>query len=147
VRVPDGDEWETRFVTQLSQPLDFSISESAQSIAVDPATWARTAKLGDLYPFEDQGVQEEDLRFKKKAGGVVCKKVRGGELFARVGERAADRAKGADAARIVSALHALQNLGRSVSKIDVNESNHVVFREAGKQYFVCVLEKGLEFPA
>ena len=147
VRVPVCEDWETRFVTQLSQPLDFAASEVPSTNGLDPTTWARTARLGDLYPFVDLKIVEDDLRFKQKGGGVVCKKIRGGELYAKTGARAADEAKGADATRIVSALQALHNLGRIVSKIEINEANHVVFREAGQSYFVCGLEKGLEFPS
>lgn len=146
VRVPGSDDWETRFVTQLSRPLDFATSESPLPAGVSPDTWARTAKLGDEYPFSDLKVLEENLRFKKKGSGVVCKKIRGGELFARVGERATDPVRGADAARVISAVHTLQSKGRNVSKIEINEVSHVLFREAGKHYFVCVLEKSLEFP-
>ena len=94
VRIPGGDEWETRFVMQLSQPLDFAMGESPAPDGMDPATWARTAKLGDPYPFENQTILERDLRFKKKGGGVVCKKVRGGELFRGLGSERPTGLKG-----------------------------------------------------
>lgn len=147
VRIPDGEDWETRFVTQLAQPLKFEANSNVVSASgSDAAAWIKSAKPGRLYPFADLRIVEEDLRFKRKGGGVVSKKVRGGEVFARPTERATDRTKGADAVRVVAAVQELQNRGHNVSKIEINAANHVIFREAGKLYFVCALESGLEFP-
>jgi superfamily II DNA or RNA helicase len=146
VRVPGQDDWETRFVTQLNSPLQFGSDDQSADADADTTTWHESAETGAPYPFSDLPIVENDLRFKRKGGGVISKKVRGGELFARLTNRAEDPVKGADAARVIAAVQDLQNRGKRVSKLEVNEAGHVMFREAGRLFFVCALEKGLEFP-
>jgi superfamily II DNA or RNA helicase len=146
VRVPAAVEWETRYVTQLASPLEFDTPQEVRTADVDLEAWIKSARLGDAYPCSSFATIDEDLRFKRKGGGVITKKVPGGELFAREGERAQDPAKGADAARLVKAVLELHNKGKNVSKIEINEAGHVVFREAGRLFFICALGKGLEFP-
>lgn len=108
--------------------------------------WASTARTGDLYPFAGVPVTDDDLRFKQKAGGVISKKVRGGEVFARSGDKAGDVCKGADAVRLVAAIKELQKIGKKVNRIAINEARHALYREAGRLFFVCALDVGLEFP-
>ena len=146
VRVPVKDEWETRFVMRLEEPLRFdsAAEESAQS--VDLGEWANAAGPGDEYPFGELPAIEDGLRFKRKSGGIISKKVKGGEIYARGRDRATDQEKGADADYLVASVHELHNAGRVISKIEINNANHAVFREAGKVYFVCALNRGLEFP-
>jgi hypothetical protein len=146
VRVPAGEEWETLYVTRLAHPLRFVEPDAA----VDPAEalrWQLQAHPGDPYPFEGLALREEDLRFKRKSGGVISKKVRGGEVFARLGDRATDPAKGGDGARLVAAIQTLQKAGKQVSRLAINVAGHATFRENGQLFFVCVLDHGLEFPA
>jgi len=147
VRVPEGDEWVTRYVTRLATPLEFRKTDAApQGSTDDWRQWAGHAKPGDPYPFGNLKASLDNLRFKRKQGGVISRRIRGGESYARSGERAGDSVKGADARRAIAALNQLLQRGRNVSKILVNEAGHVLFREGGKEFFVCALEKGLEFP-
>jgi hypothetical protein len=89
----------------------------------------------------------DGLRFKRKGGGVISKRVPGGELFARVGERAEDSVRGEDAARLIAAIKELHALGQQISQLEVNAKNHVLHRAGGRLYFVCALTRGLEFPS
>jgi superfamily II DNA or RNA helicase len=147
VRVPEGDEWTTRYVTRLAEPLEFRKTEIAVEISGDDwRKWAEQAKPGAPYPFGNLKVSLDNLRFKRKQGGVISRRIRGGEAYARNEDRATEREKGADARRAIDALNHLLQRGRNVSKILVNEAGHVLFREGGKEFFVCALEKGLEFP-
>ncbi len=146
VRVPAGEEWETLYVTRLPKPLTFAEPQAA----VDPAEalrWQERARVGDPYPFGALALREEDLRFKQRSGGVISKRVRGGEVFARQGERATDQAKGTDAARLVAAFQALQKAGKRVSRFTINVAGHATFRENGQLFFIGPVQHGLEFPA
>jgi len=146
VRVPADDEWETMFVTQLAKPLRFEVPARKGGSSEEAVKWASSARTGELYPFTGLTLIDDGLRFKQKSGGVISKKVRGGEVFARRGDKAGDAHKGADAARLVAAIKELQKVGKKVSRIEINEAQHVYYREAGQLFFVCALDKGLEFP-
>ena len=147
VRVPAGDVWETRYVTKLSKPLRFTAPLSQVRSRDEAVEWGIEATTGGPYPFPNLRISEHGLRFKQKSGGVISKRVPGGEAFARVGDKADDPRKGADAARLLASLKKLHQSGRRVSRIDVNEAGHVTYRESGQPFFVCVVEEGLEFPA
>lgn len=146
VRVPVKDEWETRFVMRLEEPLQFETVPDISKPDVAPEEWAENAAPGAAYPFSDLPVVDDGLRFKRKSGGIIIKKVKGGEIYARGRDRATDKEKGADAERLVASVQELHNNGRAISKIEINNANHAVFREAGKVFFVCALKHGLEFP-
>jgi hypothetical protein len=143
VRISDGEEWETIFVTRLPEPLRFAEASSGASLA-DALRWQETAKAGDPYPFGGLSPAEGDIRYKIKSGGIIAKKVRGGELFARQGVKAEDLAKGADAERLIAAIKSLH--GKKISKLEWNEALHVCYREGGQLFFICALTEGLEFP-
>jgi hypothetical protein len=145
VRVPAGEEWETIYVARVEQPLRFVEPSAAGTSPDDALRWQVQAGIGDVYPFDGLKVAD-DLRFKQKSGGVISKKVRGGEVFARHGEKAEDPAKGSDAVRLIAALQTLRTAGKKIGRVAVNIAGHVVFRENGQLYFVAALEKGLEFP-
>jgi hypothetical protein len=148
VRVADIDEWTTRFVARLVEPLRFDTSNSSEPVdgeAIDD--WVKTAAAGDQYPFTSVTTTMDGLRFKRKSGGVISKRLPGGEVFARVGERATDVACGEDAVRLIAAVRALQARGEEVSHLEINAQKHVVHRADGRLYFVCALNKGLEFPS
>ena len=149
VRIPVEDKWETRFVMQLDEPLEYAPSASSPDTDrpdISPDEWAENANPGDLYPFGDLPGVENALRFKRKSGGVISKKIKGGEMYARGSRRASDREKGADADRLVESVQNLQNRGRMIGSIEINNANHAVFREGGQFFFVCTLKRGLEFP-
>jgi superfamily II DNA or RNA helicase len=128
VRTPSDDDWETLYVTQLAKPLRFDVPTRRLGSSQEAVEWASTAKSGDLYPFAGIPVTDATLRFKQKLGGVISKKVHGGELFARSGDKADDPVKGAEAMRLVTTLKELQKVGKKVNRININEAGHVLYR-------------------
>lgn len=149
VRVPRGDEWVTLFVRRLSAPLEFAVPAAAAAAAAgtsDPKTWAQSASPGDGYPFVEVPVRADDIAFKRKRGGVLTRRVRGGEVFARVGAKAEDQRKGAGAERLLGAIQELSKRGTQISKLEINDLGHVLHRERGRLVFICALEGELEFP-
>lgn len=147
IRVPSDEDWETRFVMRLAQPLRFVEPSTSTTSLTEAVLWQKGARTGDPYPFDTLALSDGELRFKLKSGGLISKKVRGGEVFARAEERAEDPVKGADASRVIAALQKLRGSGKVVSRIDINTAGHVLFRENGRLFFVCALDSGLEFPA
>ena len=61
-------------------------------------------------------------------------------------DKAENAAKGADAVRLLAAITELRRVGRTVNRIEVNEAQHVLCREAGQLFFISALSEGLEFP-
>jgi hypothetical protein len=47
---------------------------------------------------------------------------------------------------LINAIRDLQAKGKNISRIEINEKQHVLFREGGKIHFIYGLNKGLEFP-
>ena len=147
VRVSESEQWSTRFVTRLTEPPRFRAATTATNPTDDVAVdeWVRTASVGAPYPWSSIPIIG-DLRFKRKGGGVISRRVRGGEVYARMGEMAQDAACGEDAKRLVASVRALEVKGEHVSHLKLNEKRHVVHRVRGELFFVCALAKGLEFP-
>jgi superfamily II DNA or RNA helicase len=146
VRVPSDEGWETLYVTQLAKPLRFDVPTRKAESSEEAIKWACSGRTGDLYPFAGIPVIDDGLRFKQKFGGVISKRVRGGEVFARSGDKAENACKGAEAARLVAAIKELQKVGKKVNRIEVNEARHVLCREAGQLLFIYALHGELEFP-
>jgi superfamily II DNA or RNA helicase len=146
VRIPSGEEWETLYVTQLTKPLRFDFPELKAVTREEAMKWASGARPGDFYPFAGLPLIDGGLHFKKKLGGVISKKVPGGEVFARIGEKADDAGKGADAGRLLAAINELLKAGKRVGRIEINEALHVLYREGGQLLFIAALQEGLEFP-
>ena len=145
VRMPAGDDWETRFVTALPEPLQFS-GESAVVVApADRDEWLRAAEPGDRYPFEPQPPVEK-LKFSQKQGGVIAKKVPRGEVFALVGAEAQDLTKGQDGAALLRALKTVQTRGERISHFEIDSRHDAVYRKDGFLWFLASLKEGLEFP-
>jgi superfamily II DNA or RNA helicase len=146
VRVTRGEEWLTLYVGTFDGELDFSGESAAPAASADDIeSWLASAEIGSEYPFTGAEIVDNSIRFKSKRGGVLAKRVSGGEVFARGASRAEDPKKGADADRIVTAVKALKGRGESVSQLEVNSHNHVLYRAKGKLFFVCALDVGLEF--
>jgi superfamily II DNA or RNA helicase len=146
VRLPAGEEWETIYITRLARPLRFTDPKSERGSKEEATAWAASTVPGTPYTFGGLASLLTDLRFKQKAGGVISKRVPGGEVFARTGTRATDPQMGADAERLLATIKSLQAAGKKIGRFDVNEALHVYYREAGQLYFLCALQKGLEFP-
>jgi superfamily II DNA or RNA helicase len=146
VRISSGDGWETLYVTKLAKPLRFDVPTRKTESSEEALRWAGGARTGDLYPFAGLRVIDDGFRFKQKSGGVISKKVPGGEVFARIGDKAEDASKGADAVHLLAAIKELQKVGKKVTRIEINDARHVLYREAGQLFFICALHAGLEFP-
>lgn len=147
VRIPQGEDWITRYVTTLTEPFTFPTAiERAAVSAEDVEQWIKNARSGDRYPFEQVPAVLKDLKFKQTRGGVISKKVFGGEMYARVGSAATDPVMGNDAQRLFECIKNLNREGKAVSKLEMNSFNHVLYRESGMLHFICALQKGLEFP-
>lgn len=146
VRVPSEDGWDTLYVAKLAKPLRFDVPNRKAGSNEEASLWASTARKGEPYPFQGIPIIDSSLRFKQKAGGVISKRVRGGEVFARTSDNAEDAWKGAEAERLVAAIKELQKLGKKINRIEINEAKHVLHREAGQLLFVCTLTSELEFP-
>lgn len=146
VRIPSGEEWETLYVTQLAKPLHFDVPGPKAGSREEAVKWASGARTGDHYPFSGIPLIDDGLRFKQKSGGVISKRVRGGEVFARIGEKAENACKGADAMRLVATIKELLKVGKRVGRIEINEARHVLYREGGQLLFISALQEGLEFP-
>ena len=143
VLVRQGENWVTLFVRQLSIPLRF---EALASCSLNPDEWILTASAGDDYPFPNIPIKSSAIKFKKKRGGVLSRRVKNGEQYARVGDKADDPGMGADAGSLLDSIRKLQGQGRQVSTLELNERNHVLHREKGRLVFVYALKSGLEFP-
>lgn len=147
VRLPQGEDWITRYVTTVTEPFVFpSISAQMAVSAEDVEQWVKNAGPGDQYPFEQVQAILKDLKFKQTRGGVISKKALGGEMYARAGSTATDPAMGNDAKRLVECIKNLNQKGKAISKLELNGFKHILFRESGALYFICALQKGLEFP-
>ena len=147
VRVQRQEEWVTFYVATLETPLDFRV-DTTDAGAVPPESmdaWVADAQPGDAYPFEAIPVTEEEYRFKAKRKGVICRRGRDREDFARTTERAEDPEKGRDAEGLIHAVSMLRNKGIGLSRLLVNEQGHVLYREKGKLFFIFALKAGLEF--
>ena len=148
VRVFEGEEWITKYVTRLDHSLEYA-EESSDTIVLDdgaPDLWATSAHPGDAYPFPGIPIASDSIRYKAKRGGVISKRVKGGEVFARAGAAARDPAQGQDAAVLLRALADLESRGERVSQLLVNRRNHVLYRVGGELRFLGALQVGLEFP-
>ncbi len=128
----DG-EWSTRFAGQLKEPFRFP--ETPESLT--PGTGdldVAALSPGDDYP--GPLTPAEELRFRQRQGGVIARKVRGGETVAR----------GVEAERLLEALRKLTRTESPLTRFYVNELGHAFWREAGRGRFIAALEGDLGFP-
>lgn len=147
IRIPRGEDWVTIYVAQLKEEFDFSAENGSQGGEQESlSVWLQKATPGDVYPFSSIPIVEKGLKFKMKRGGIISQQVPGGEIFARFKDRAKDPKKGEDAEALIQVLLDLRKQGISISKLEVNQENHVLYRHSGKVHFVCQLKAGLEFP-
>ena len=147
VRVRREEDWVTLFVGRQAETLRFGREmNEPRSDTLDVHDWVKSASPGDEYPFEDIPIENEGIAFRQKRGGVLALRTKNREVFARVGERANDPAKGIAATRLLASLRELRKRGKRVSKIEINRLRHVLYRERGRAIFVCEIEADLEFP-
>ena len=130
VRVQTGaDGWTTLYGGILAEPFDFGIESVPPTDFEVGNLTPGDPYLGPIHPAEEFG-------FRQRLGGVISKRIRGGEAFAQ----------GETADRLVSILKEIRRAQSPVSKIYVNQLNHVFWRENGLPRFVAALDASLEFP-
>jgi superfamily II DNA or RNA helicase len=128
--VPDGhDGWRTIYGGTLDTPFQFSQTSGATR-APDITSLAP----GDPYPGPVEPATR--LRFRQRSGGVIAKRVAGGEVFAF----------GPEAERLTATLRELTRAHRSVSRILVNPLGHVLWVEDGLPRFIDAVKGELQFP-
>ncbi len=142
---PDKDGWKTLYVARLLE--DFVFQSKDLIPKENTEEWIdKNDKPGVLYPFV-QLKTELNLKIKKNAKSeVISKKILHGESYAKTGSAAIDPEKGMDSQRIIENIKKLKQEGKDITTIEINELNHVLYRENGQLYFICKLNKGLEFP-
>jgi hypothetical protein len=127
VRVPRDDEsWVTVYAGELEAPFEFP-PRTNNGVEVDISSLTP----GDVYRGPLEPVLE--LRFRQRSGGVITKRVRNGELYAR----------GPNADRLISAI---RSVGQPVSKIYINELGHAFWRDQGIPRLIAPLDGSLDFP-
>ena len=130
VRVQAGGEaWTTVYGGTLAQPFEF-VFESCPADKVD----IDRLVPGDPYPGPIRPADE--YRFRQRRGGVITKRVTGGEAFAQ----------GTDVDRLISALKEIRYSARPPTRIYVNELGHAFWRMEGKPHFLAALDGQLDFP-
>ena len=129
--MPDeaGEEWVTLFAGVLEQPFEFPSADAGNAAVETERLSPGDAYTGPLEP-------SSEFRFRQRGGGVIAKRVRGGEVFAH----------GSDAERLVGVLRARLRQGTPVTRLYVNELGHAYWREEGEARFLAALEGDLEFP-
>jgi len=141
VRVDEGDEWETLFVTRLQEGFIFENESLDIDKDINPNDWITTANPGDDYPFKEIKIIATYI-FRQRQKGVISKRVKRGEVYAIVDKTE----RGEDAKKLLEAIKTLRSKGQAVSKIFINELKHALYRERGKLKFIASLRKGLKFP-
>ena len=126
----DTDSWTTLYGGALAEPFDFGAE-------LAPPAELRVGDLTSGDPYPGPIHPAEEYGFRQRLGGVISKRIRGGEAFAQ----------GETADRLVSILKEIRRSQSPVSKIYVNQLNHVFWRENGLPRFVAALDSELEFPA
>jgi superfamily II DNA or RNA helicase len=130
ILLPDGhDGWRTIYGGTLDTPFQF---KHATDTACPPDITGLT--LGDHYPGPVEPATR--LRFRQRAGGVIAKRVPGGEVFAH----------GPEAECLIAALRDLARAHRPISRILVNPFGHVLWIEDGIPRFIGAVEGELQFP-
>lgn len=145
VNVLEKDAWITKFVTALREPLRYRDKKNNISDDSEINEWIKKANPGDEYPFVDIPIQKIQIYFKNKRNGVISKKILHGETFARTIENAIDKEMGQDAENLIKIIKNLISKNLKISKLLLNEKNHILFRQGGKLYYIYALRKGLEF--
>lgn len=129
-RQREGDEWETLFGGVLAEPFDFGAMNRSGGV-VDPSQLG----AGDIYVGPLEPAQE--LRYRQRRGGVIARRIRGGEAYAR----------GRDAERAVESIRELTRLHGPITKVFLNDLGHMFWRDAGTPRFITTVGDDFEFPS
>jgi superfamily II DNA or RNA helicase len=143
----DDTVWKTKFVCKLIKQFEYHGADPEVSYSDETfREWVSKALPGDLCKFQSVPIVFK-VKYKTKQGrNIISKKVKGGEVFARTEEKANDKLMGRDADTLVGIIKNLKKQIASVTQFEVNEMNHVLYRQGGSYYFVYALKIGLEFP-
>jgi len=144
VRVPDGEEWETKYVTVLKEPFRFRAEAATSAVPGDDEIAALAP--GDLYPGTAEGdLQEYGFKAKARQGVILLR--RGGDaIYALTGPKTKDPVKAEDAERTIAAIESVRRRGIRVSRFVVTRCRDAVFLEGGQPRFLVRLKSGYEFP-
>ena len=146
VRVIRQHEWKTLFVSRLRESLEFGVPSLPPKQNVDLSKWVKTASPGESYPCTNPSIKDKSIRFGQKRGGVLARPIKGGKKFARVGNAANNPDKGAEAKKLIEDIkYCIQRKSYHVTKLEITELNHVLFRKGGRLVFIRALETELEF--
>jgi superfamily II DNA or RNA helicase len=128
--VPDEqDGWRTIYGGILAAPFQFGqVTDTPGPVDIT------SLALGDPYPGPTEPATR--LRFRQRGGGVIAKRVPGGEVFAQ----------GPEAEQLTAALRELMRAHRPVSRILVNRLGHAMWVEDGVPRFIGALSGDLKFP-
>ncbi len=143
-----NDDWITIYIKRLDKLPSQSLNGKSD-VSYDESSiqkWLSDAKPGDEYPFPEIPLCKSNLFFRLKKGGIIVKKVKDGEVYARLANRALCKEKGLEAEDLVNKIKYLRNKGENISQLDINELNHVLYVKFNKYYFIMALKFGIEFP-
>ena len=141
VRVSQGNEWKTLYVTRLEEPFITAEKPSQNVIDVDMLN----AQPGDQIPLELVSIAEE-YGFKKKGGReIISKKVNRGEDFALTTESAQDPQSGEQAEDLIRALVKTEKiLNERIPRFKISKNIAYTLKD-GKAFFITKLDHPLEF--
>lgn len=137
----EGDNWETRYVTQLQ--------ENFKTIGIEENNdfkWEDTVLKGIVPNEIINSLEIRVLFFKQKRGRqVITQKINKGEQYARE-ENALDKRLGANASKLINCLRQLQEENIRITKFFLADNQYAVYLENGKYHYICKINNGLEFP-
>lgn len=146
VNVLEQDEWVTKYVTTLKEPFKYKKDKDNSHLKDENIEkWLEEAQPGTEYPFDSIPIKKIQIYYKNKRNGIISKKIPQGETFARTIENANDKEKGQEATNLINSIKKIISKNIKISKLLVNEKNHVLYRHGGKLYFIYALKKELEF--
>lgn len=134
-------EWKTFFagLAEMSGKRVNPLPENSIDIS--------TLKAGNEYPLPvPNGIEEYVISDKPRDGGLVVHKAKSKiKINAKKTETATDKTKGSDAELLLNTIRDLRRMRLHINRVRILDNNIVVSLSDNKWYFVCKLEKGLEF--
>lgn len=143
------EDWIPFFVTKLDRLPTLPDTSSAPvhfPVINEINAWLLNAKPGDIYPFTQVPLVKCNLSFSQKRAGIIIKKTKGGDVFVRLSDRAINRDKGLEAEELIKRIKELRFKGEIITKLELNELNHIIYVKNGIYHFIMALSHGLEFP-
>jgi len=142
VRIPRGETWVTVYVEKLKEPFDFE----QKTRAPDGMRNISDLKLGDVFPAPVPESSEEYGYSQKRGRHVIVKRIKKGEVYARLPDGAKDRKRGEQAEKLLDALALFeQELGERITKFKITPDLQAVVLLEGKWIYISSIESPLEF--